>query len=182
MNQKLVFAIVTVLALLAGTAMYLGTPRPDAGPVAVPTDAAPGAILATRFVDRQGQPRTLGEFQGKVVVLNFWATWCAPCREEMPGFSRLQERWRDRGVRFVGVSDEERAKVDRFAEGMTIAYPLWTGDAEVMGLSKRLGNRLGVLPHTVLLDGEGRVLESRIGIYPEKLLEERLVALAGKSG
>jgi len=181
-NARLIFAIVGILALLAGTALYLGTPRPNTGPVAVEADVAPGAILATRFADRQGQSRTLGEFQGKVVVLNFWATWCAPCREEMPGFSRLQERWRDRGIRFVGVSDEERAKVDRFADGIGIAYPLWTGDAEVMGLSKRLGNRLGVLPHTVLLDGDGRVLESRIGIYPEKLLEERLAAIVGKAG
>jgi thiol-disulfide isomerase/thioredoxin len=181
-NARLIFAIVGILSLLAGTALYLGTPRPSAGPVAVEADAAPGAILATRFSDRQGQSHTLGEFQGKVVVLNFWATWCAPCREEMPGFSRLQERWRDRGIRFVGVSDEERAKVDRFADGIGIAYPLWTGDAEVMGLSKRLGNRLGVLPHTVVLDGEGRVLESRIGIYPEKLLDERLATIVGKPG
>ncbi|QJR13125.1 Thiol-disulfide oxidoreductase ResA [Usitatibacter rugosus] len=181
MNPRLIFAIVGILALLAGTALYLGTPRTPAGPVPVVSDAAPGAIVATRFSDRQGQAHTLGEFQGRVVVLNFWATWCAPCREEMPGFSRLQERWKDRGVRFVGVSDEERAKVDRFAGGMQIAYPLWTGDAEVMELSRRLGNRLGVLPHTVLLDGDGRVLESRIGIYPEKLLEERLAAIVGKS-
>ena len=133
------------------------------------------------FTERDGRTVRFADLKGKVVVLNFWATWCAPCREEMPGFSRLQERWRDRGVRFVGVSDEERPKVDRFADGIGIAYPLWTGDAEVMGLSKRLGNRLGVLPHTVLLDGDGRVLESRIGVYPEKLLEERLAAIVGKS-
>jgi thiol-disulfide isomerase/thioredoxin len=180
-NLRLAFAAIAVLALLAGAAMYLGSERARPGPVPVPADITPGAILSTPFKDGQGRSRTLGEFQGRVVVVNFWATWCAPCREEMPGFTRLQGRWADRGVQFVGLSDEDPAKVQRFGEGLAINYPLWTGGSEVMGLSRRLGNRLGVLPHTVVLDSQGRVLESRIGLYSEKALEERLGAIAVKS-
>lgn len=166
---------VALAAVLAGAALHLagrqsGPPSPEAGAVAI----SPGALLATPYTDLQGQPRTLAAFAGRVVVLNFWATWCAPCREEMPGFMRLQARWGDRGVQFVGIADDDPAKVAAFGAELGINYPLWVGRAEVMDLSRRLGNRLGVLPHTVILGPAGEVLETRLGIYHERDLEDRL--------
>ena len=180
-NPKLIFAGVGVLALLAGTALWLGSRSSGSAALPVPADASPAVIYSAAFADPQGQSRSLGQFQGQVLVVNFWATWCAPCREEMPGFTRLQERWKGRGVQFVGLANDDRAKVDRFGRELGINYPLWTGSQEVMELSKRLGNRLGVLPHTVILDADGRVVESRIGVFHEAALETRLSALAPKS-
>jgi thiol-disulfide isomerase/thioredoxin len=179
-NFKLVMAGVGLLALLAGTALWIGTRATPAGAGSIAADASPAAIATARFADAAGAPRSLGQFAGQVVVVNFWATWCAPCREEMPGFVRLQELWKGR-VQFVGLANDDRSKVDRFGRDLAINYPLWTGGPEVMELSKRLGNRLGVLPHTVLLDGNGRVLESRIGLFPESVLDERLSKIAPKS-
>lgn len=181
MRRWLPFAGIGLLAALAGVSFWLAgrnatAPDIQAGPV----DASPAAILTARFTDGEGRPRTLGEFSGKVVVVNFWATWCTPCREEMPGFVKLQARWQGRGVQFVGLAQDEPAKVAAFGRELGINYPLWLGEAEVMGLSRRLGNRLGVLPHTVLLDSQGRVAESRIGIFSEALLESRLSAMTGK--
>jgi peroxiredoxin len=98
----------------------------------------------------------------------------------MPGFVKLQSAWRARGVQFVGLAQDDAAKVVAFGRELGINYPLWLGEAEVMDLSRRLGNRLGVLPHTVLLDSQGRVIESRIGIFPEALLDSRLAAITGK--
>jgi thiol-disulfide isomerase/thioredoxin len=181
MNRWLPFAGIGLLAALAGISLWLAArnaapPALESGPV----DASPAAILAARFSDGNGQPRTLAQFSGKVVVVNFWATWCTPCREEMPAFVKLQSRWQSRGVQFVGLAQDEPAKVAAFGGELGINYPLWLGGPEVMDLSRRLGNRLGVLPHTVLLDGQGRVVESRIGIYPESTLEGRLAAITGK--
>jgi thiol-disulfide isomerase/thioredoxin len=181
-RRWLPFAGIGLLAALAGTSLWLAGRNASPPPIqSGPVDASPAAILAAQFADAQGAPHTLAEFPGKVTVLNFWATWCTPCREEMPAFVRLQARWQAHGVQFVGLAQDDPQKVAAFGRELGINYPLWLGGADVMDLSRRLGNRLGVLPHTVLLDAQGRVVDSRIGIFPEALLESRLSAVTGKT-
>jgi thiol-disulfide isomerase/thioredoxin len=175
---------VAALALAAGTGLWLAKRPEPIAPASAPgsVEISPAAIYAIAFTDASGRPQSLGQFQGKVVVVNFWATWCAPCREEMPAFARLQARWAGRGVQFVGLANEDPAKVHPFGKLLAINYPLWTGGQEVAELSHRLGNRIGVLPHTAILDPSGKVLETRVGPYSEADLELRLSAFAGKSG
>lgn len=181
MRAWIPFAGVGVLAALAGASLWLaGSGSVPAPPKADPVEATSAAIMASKFVDLEGKSRVLGQLTGKVIVVNFWATWCTPCLEEMPGFARLQSRWEPRGVRFVGLANDDPEKVRAFREKLAINYPLWTGEAAVMDLSRRLGNRVGVLPHTVLLDGDGKVIESRIGIYSEDKLEARLAEILAK--
>jgi thiol-disulfide isomerase/thioredoxin len=178
-SSRWVFTLVGVLAVLAGTALWLGTKAP--APTASSSTLAPGAFFASSFADTQGRPHALGEFQGKVLVVNFWATWCAPCREEMPAFARLQSRWAGRNVQFVGLANEEPRRVERFGKDLAINYPLLVGGDEVGELSRRLGNPTGVLPHTVILDPQGRMIEGRVGPYTEATLEARLQSLAPNS-
>ena len=181
MKRFLPFAGIGLLAALAGVSLWLA--GRNANPPAIesgPVEASPAAIQTAPFADGDGNARTLAQFAGKVVVVNFWATWCTPCREEMPAFVKLQSRWQGRGVQFVGLAQDDPAKVAAFGRELGINYPLWLGGAEVMGLSRRLGNRLGVLPHTVVLDPQGRVIESRIGIFEESALDSRLAAITGK--
>ena len=173
--MRWLFTLVGVLAALAGTALWLSTRAPAPATIGAP---APGALMAAIFRDLDGRPRSLGEFQGKVVVLNFWATWCPPCREEMPGFQRLQARWARRGVQFVGLSNEDTAKVAAFSRSLGITYPLWVGGDELGELSRRLGNRLGVLPHTVVFGPSGVATVTRVGAYPEADLETELQRIA----
>ena len=174
MSIRWLFSIVGILAMLAGTALWLANRPPAVAAL------APGALMAASFRDPEGRAHSLGEYQGKVVVLNFWATWCAPCREEMPGFERLQARWGSRGVQFIGVSSEDGAKVAQFARTLRITYPLWTGGDEVAELSKRLGNTLGVLPHTVVFEPDGGVATTRVGAYPEAELASVLERISAK--
>ena len=179
MRTRWLFAAIAVLALAAGTALWL-VQRP-AG-VAPPSAAiSPAALYAATFVDAAGQRQALGQFAGKVMVVNFWATWCAPCREEMPAFVRLQERWAGRGVQFVGLSAEEPDKAARFGRELGVNYPLWTGGEEVAELSRRLGNTRGVLPHSALIGRDGRLLEMKVGPYTEPELDELLSRFSGNS-
>jgi thiol-disulfide isomerase/thioredoxin len=174
MPARWLFAGIALLSVLAGTALWLGM-RP--GTPSAPSMPAPGAILTAPFSDLRGEPVSLARFQGRPLVVNFWATWCAPCREEMPGFDRLQERWAGR-VQFVGLSSDPPAKVDRFARDLGIHYPLWVGGDLVAELARRLGNSAAVLPYTVLLDGSGQVVETRAGTYSEAELELKLQRMA----
>ena len=187
MTNLRLFAAVGTAALVAGVALWhFGQPRKRL-PAAMETPApvvaiAPAALFAATFTDASGVARPLGQFEGKVLVLNFWATWCEPCRAEMPAFNRLHERWAGRGVQFLGLSDEPTEKAQRFGQSLAIGYPLWTGGDPVADLSRRLGNRLGGLPHTVVLDRAGRVVAQKVGPYTESELDAELNRVVGKSG
>ena len=174
------FAAIALLALLAGASLWLANEPPPRMPTASPASVDPAALYAATFRDRAGQAQPLGRFQGKVVVLNFWATWCAPCREEMPAFARLRSRWAARNVEFVGLANDDPAKVERFARELAIDYPLLTGGADVDELARRLGDAQGLLPFTVVLDPGGAVLAQRVGAYTEVALDKELDrAMAG---
>jgi thiol-disulfide isomerase/thioredoxin len=170
-SSRWIFAGVGLLALLAGIALWLGG---DRSPRTGAPDLAPGVLYAATFADPAGAPQSLAKFQGKVIVLNFWATWCAPCREEMPAFSRLQSRWQGRNVQFVGVANDEPGRVARFAKELSIGYPLLVGSAEVDELARRLGDLDGVLPFTVILDPMGTVVKQKAGAYTEAGLDALL--------
>ena len=173
MSPRLLYGGIAILAAAAGGGLWYAN-RPPASIVPVASEIAPGALFAATFADTSGERHALAEFQGKVVVVNFWATWCVPCREEMPAFAHLHERWKTRGVQFVGLADDDPGKVERFGRELRIPYPLWVGSESAGALSRRLGNRLGVLPHTVVIDGGGRPVLQKVGPYTEGELDEKL--------
>ncbi len=172
MSARLAFAGIGLAALLAGAiAWFVAAPAP---PLSAPRIAGP-ELFGRAFTAPGGAPASLAPFRGRVVVLNFWATWCGPCREEMPVFSRVQARWAPR-VQIVGVSSEAPERVAAFARDHPVGYPLWTGGPGAIDLSRQLGNRRSVLPFSVVLDAEGRVVEQKVGAYSEAELEQVLRA------
>jgi peroxiredoxin len=97
------------------------------------------------------------QWRGRILVLNYWATWCFPCREEMPGFSRLQDNFTNKGVQFVGISIDEAAKIIEFQKETPVSYPLLIGDMKTMTNSAELGNSRQALPFTVVFDRNGQL-------------------------
>ena len=148
-----------------------------AGPDAAPADL--GAVLHRHrpdfaLPDLEGRRRTPREWDGKVLVINFWATWCAPCREEIPMLIELEQRRPD--VRVVGVALDAADAVRAFAKELAIGYPLLLDDARGSTM-RRYGNRLGALPFTVVAGRDGVVGYVRLGVLDPAELETAVAAL-----
>lgn len=142
-----------VIALAAGVAFGLRADRVQ--------DASP--LLALSLPDVSGTPQALEQWRGKVVVVNFWATWCAPCREEMPEFMKAQQEYGSRGLQFVGIAVDDAEKVSKFAADLKLNYPALVGGYQAIDISKAMGNRLSALPFTIVVDRKGNVAHTQLG-------------------
>jgi len=134
-------------------------------------------LPALRLPDPQGKEFDDSALQGKVVVVNFWATWCLPCREEIPMFSAFQNEHAAGGVQFVGVAIDEPEAVRGFVGTQEIGYPVLIGGVDSIELSRRLGNRLQGLPFTAIFDRKGNLVYSQTGPMTRSLLADRLAPL-----
>ena len=118
------------------------------------------------LTDLGGNEVSLSDFTGRVVVLNFWATWCPPCRAEIPDFIRIADEYSSMHVQFLGVSNEDISTLKSFVEDYDISYPILIDDANIMG---KWGIR--AIPTTFVLDRNGKVIFRNIGMMTRKQLE-----------
>lgn len=159
----------TLAALLAGVIGY-GAGMLYFG-VAGPTPEGPAPEFS--LPDLQGQARQLSEWRGKLILVNFWATWCPPCREEIPLFIELQREAGARGFQIVGIAIDDPAAVAEYSREMGINYPvLLAGDD--LDLLGRYGNRTASLPYTVLIGPDGLPLARKLGAYRAEELRQLL--------
>ena len=115
--------------------------------------------------DVEGKAHQFSEWSNKVRVLNFWATWCPPCRKETPMFVELQEELGDRGLQFVGVAIDEKDKVLDFMDSYGVNYPMLIGTEDAIKVAELYGNRFGALPWTVVVDRSGKIVHAQGGEF-----------------
>ena len=163
-------ALIIAVALAAAAAGYLVSHLSHSDP------SAARQLLALTLPDSDGKAQALQQWQGKILVVNFWATWCPPCREDMPGFSRLQSQLEGNGVQFVGIGIDSASKINEFSKTTPVSYPLLVGSPGLMEIMSLLGNEAGGLPFTVVFGRDGHQEQSRLGIWKEAELQ----ALLGK--
>ncbi len=129
----------------------------------VPLIRIPTRLPAFTLEDAVGKPTSITTWQGKSLVLNFWATWCAPCRREIPLLESLATEWQPRGVAVVGVAVDHRAEVIAFAQQYHIAYPLLIGEQDALDAAAALGVDSPVFPFTVFTDRQGEIVAVFVG-------------------
>jgi thiol-disulfide isomerase/thioredoxin len=194
--QKRYIALVIVLLIAAGFAgfgvyTWLSPNQvPDTEGVNVPAPKpevpmTPAQVLTTSMEGLAGgSAHKLADWRGKAVLVNFWATWCAPCREEIPELVHLQAKYGGAGLQVVGIATDEpeAGPVNDYLKRMVVNYPMLMGDERVGRLVAGLGGSLVGLPYTVVLDRNGRTLKIHAGELhsgdAEKLAEEALATVA----
>ncbi|MCU0258982.1 MAG: TlpA family protein disulfide reductase [Solirubrobacteraceae bacterium] len=162
MRTRSGFLIPLALLLASGPARALSEPPAPSIPVEA-RKKAPKLSLR----DMDGQKRQLADLKGKVVVVNFWATWCGPCVREMPEFTRVYAAYQDRGVEMIGAANEprsERDNVQGFVQRLGITFPIWLEASldhmEAFGVGPEL-------PATVIVDTHGRLAARIKGVTHE---------------
>jgi len=130
---------------------------------ALPPPKIPDRLPQFSLADRSGKPTSIASFTGQSLIINFWATWCAPCRSEIPLLQSLHAEWAGRGVSVVGIAVDQRDKVLEFAERFKIGYPLLIGEQDALDAAAALGVATPVFPFTVFTDRRGEVVALYIG-------------------
>jgi len=173
--KNLLLLAAAFLALIGGYWFAQSLRAPE--PVTKPTYAG-GTMVEFTLPDLDGKSRRLSEWRGKVIVLNFWATWCPPCREEIPLFIDLQKRHAAEGLQMIGLAVDNKEAVATYQKSAGINYPLLVGGEDAgMELIGRYGNRMGSLPFTAIIDRNGAIVARKLGAFDRVELESLIAPL-----
>ena len=129
------------------------------------------------LADLDGAKHNVHEWDGRVLVLNFWATWCPPCRRETPMFVELQEKYGAQGLQFVGIAIDKKDKVTDFIDTFGVNYPILIGTDDAIQVSKEYGNRFGALPYSVIIDRKGHIIRVQRGELTRDVAEKTIKTL-----
>jgi thiol-disulfide isomerase/thioredoxin len=161
---------IAAAAMAAGAAFYVArqsSPAPAAAVAPAAVEAPAARLVATlpefRLADRDGQFKSLQDWPDQALIVNFWATWCAPCRREIPLLQQLQRDHGAEGFQVIGIAVDFRDKVLAYADEMKIEYPLLIGEQEALDAAAAFGVEAVGFPFTVFSDRQGRVVTAHMG-------------------
>jgi len=138
--------------------------------------AGPAANLKFSFKNSDGRKVSLSEFKGKVIILDFWATWCVPCKEEIPGFIELQKKYGGRGLQIVGVSvDDSMNQAKKYAADMKMNYPILLAEGKEDIL--RAYDPIRSIPVSIVIDRQGRIATRHEGTAKMDVFEKEILPL-----
>ena len=181
MKITLLFIVAMVLASAGGYALqkYL---NPNLAQIQHQNNPAIGQQRPEfAAADLDGQLRNIKEWDGKLIFLNFWATWCPPCLKEIPDFIELQKEYGSQGFQIIGIAIDEEEAVRNYVIEVGMNYPTMVLETEGVGLAKRFGNGAGILPYTVIIKRDGEISNTITGelskIRAKELMEEQGIDL-----
>ncbi|GAA4023741.1 TlpA disulfide reductase family protein [Actimicrobium antarcticum] len=158
--KRSTWLIVLVALLFAAGGAWFGLHR--LAPTA-PAAVAVTTLFGQSLPDMKEQPQALAQWRGKLLLVNFWATWCAPCVEEMPELSALQSDAGNNGLQIIGIGIDSPANLREFSIKHPVSYPLYAGGMGGSELTRQFGNQAGGLPFSVLISADGQVRKTYLG-------------------
>lgn len=184
MNRNIVLVLGVILLLAAGAAGWLTRSQLESAPDIVPDSALPAddgtsRVVAFSIPDLDGNLRSLDEWAGKARIVNFWATWCAPCRREIPLLKKTQDAHGDDGVQIIGVAVDFVEEVEAYAEEAAFNYPILVGQEEAMAAAAQTGVEFIGLPFTMIVAPGGELLHAHLGEIHEPQIETIVDVFAG---
>ena len=188
MNKKAHVFLYLLVALASGIGGYLvfqAHDNPVPGASSVTRSRSGSALVGTirpdfSLPDLEARQRGPEEWNGKILILNFWASWCPPCLQEIPAFIRLQEKYAGQDVQFVGIALQQPEDVRDFVIAKGINYPVLAGETEVIKVAEEYGNLAGTLPYTVIIDRRQHIAFIKRGPLAEAEADRIINSLVGK--
>ena len=186
MNRTGYIALIIVVLAISGfigyrVALWLSpVHEPDGWDVVL---ATPEVRPDFSLNDIDGKTRSITEWDGKATLINFWASWCAPCRDEIPILAAMQDEYGPRGLQIIGISvdvSEDYALAKDMAAELGANYPLLVGELDAIDVASRYGADLFGLPWTVLVDKDGRILKHHVGDIKADEVDEIITLLLGE--
>jgi thiol-disulfide isomerase/thioredoxin len=174
MNKRFLAAALFVGLFCAAIGIYISNRQTSPQPA---KNGAVQQLTALSLTDSQGKLQKISQWQGKFLVVNFWATWCAPCVQEMPELSELQKDLSKSNVQLIGLGIDSPSNIVEFAQKYQISYPLFAAGMEGTELSRQLGNQAAGLPFTVLISPDGNLLKSYLGRLNIEQLRSDIIKL-----
>jgi thiol-disulfide isomerase/thioredoxin len=143
-----------------------------------PTEqGSPAPLPDFNLVDVSGNQHNISEWQGKILVINFWATWCPPCRKEIPEFMALQEQYGKKGLQFIGIAIDDQEPVEDYLATTKINYPILIGGVAGIALANQLGNRVDAVPFTLVVNQQGQIIHRQPGEFSREQIMEIIAPL-----
>ncbi|MDH5518696.1 MAG: TlpA family protein disulfide reductase [Gammaproteobacteria bacterium] len=168
--KKIIIALIIIAAAAAGFYFQQNQSKPPLNSAAKTSAKASSAIsvigqLRPEFIlpDLEDKPRNISEWDGKIRLVNFWATWCPPCLREMPAFIAMQEEYADKNFVVLGIAIDRKDTVQDFVDSMGVNYPILYGEMAALDLTTVYGNRLGVLPFSVFVGADNKIISIHNG-------------------
>ncbi|MFM0735674.1 TlpA disulfide reductase family protein [Paraburkholderia xenovorans] len=183
MNTTRILAGAVIAIAAAGGGVlanhWLSGGDPEVAHAAQPASSASAVdqLWAAPVTTVDGKPQSLAILKGHPIVVNFWASWCGPCVEEMPALSQLQRDYAKKGIQFVGLGVDSDKNVQAFLQKVKVAYPVYVTGFGGADLARAFGNNAGGLPFTVVIDAKGNVRSTKLGQIVPKDLKQTLDAL-----
>ncbi len=160
-QNKILLAAVAIVAFIIGAAINSAKVEPVANT---------SQLLSAKLLTKDGNSEAPEQHLGKITLINFWASWCAPCRREMPLFQAVYEREKQNGFQIIGIAIDDPSTAEPMLDSMGINYPNLYAEQTGMQLMELSGNPVGAMPYSVLIDRNGNVIDQKLGEIHEPQL------------